>query len=82
MMRLEVRNLPADRLARYLVEEFAGTDNGEGVVTGDGWRVRFVPGEPVHMRAGTIPVLFIEIDGEREADAAAFMRQKTMRGGG
>ncbi len=83
MRRLEVRLLPAAQLVRYLVTDFGGADRGDGTVTGDGWVARFVPGEPVAMRAGTrIPVLFIEFEGPREAEAAAFMAKMTMRGGG
>jgi hypothetical protein len=51
-------------------------------VRGDGWAVRFVHGEPVQLGRTRIAVLFIEIDGAREAEIAAFMRNKTMRGGG
>jgi hypothetical protein len=29
-----------------------------------------------------VPVLFIDIAGEREAELTAFVRRKTMRGGG
>jgi len=41
-----------------------------------------VPGDPVATRFATIQVLFIEIEGAREDEIAAFMRRKTMRGGG
>jgi hypothetical protein len=29
-----------------------------------------------------VPVVFYEVEGERGAEAAAFLRHKTMRGGG
>lgn len=81
MTRLEVRNLPLAQLRGYLVDEMGGAADGD-TVRGDGWTVRFVPGEPVVTRLSSIPVLFIEIDGAREEEIAAFMRRKTMRGGG
>lgn len=81
MTRLEVRNMPAEQLRCYLVDELAGVADGDAV-RGEGWAVRFIPGEPVRLRLMTIAVLFIEIDGEREEEIAAFMRNKTMRGGG
>ncbi len=82
MTRLEVRNVPAALLARDLRDEFAGLDHGDGTVTGAGWLVRFIPGDPVRMGLTVVPVLFIEISGEREAEAATFVRRKSMRGGG
>ena len=81
MTRLEVRNLPLAQLRGYLVDELAGAVEGD-TVRGDGWTVRFVPGDPVATRFATIQVLFIEIEGAREDEIAAFMRRKTMRGGG
>ncbi|MEK7693231.1 MAG: hypothetical protein AAB349_03485 [Chloroflexota bacterium] len=81
MTRLEVRNLPAGQLRGYLVDELAGVADGD-TVRGDGWVVRFIQGEPARLRLMTIAVLFIEIEGAREDEVAAFMRNKTMRGGG
>ena len=81
MTRLEVRNLPVGQLRGYLVDELAGVADGD-TVRGDGWAVRFIQGEPVQLRLITIAVLFIEIEGAREDEIAAFMRNKTMRGGG
>lgn len=82
MTRLEVRNVPAVLLARDLRDEFEDMEQADGTVAGDGWLVRFIPGEPVRMGLTVVPVLFIEISGEREAEAAAFVRRKSMRGGG
>ncbi len=82
MTRLEVRNVPAPFLARDLRDEFDGSEQPDGTVTGDGWLVRFIPGEPVRMGQTVVPVLFIEISGDREAEAATFVRRKSMRGGG
>ena len=81
MIRLEVRNMPAPPLLRALVDELGATQDADSA-HGDGWRVRFIEGEPVRTKLLTIPVLFIEIDGVREDEAAAFLRRKTMRGGG
>lgn len=82
MRRLEVRLLPRTQLAGYLVNGFDGADNGD-TVTGEGWLARFIPGEPIPMKTGgAIPVLFVEFDGERESEAAAFLAKMTMRGGG
>ena len=83
MTRLEVRLLPARQLIGYLEVEYGVTGNADGVVTGEGWSARFVAGEPVVMKTGTrVPVLFIEIEGEREHEVAAFLARMTMRGGG
>ena len=83
MTRLELRNVPADLLRSYLVAEFGGTAGEGGDVDGEGWAVRFTEGEPVRFGPHTVvPVLFVEIEGEREAAATAFLTRKSMRGGG
>jgi len=83
MTRLELRNVPADLLCGYLVAEFDGTVGGDGDVRGPGWVVRFIDGEPVRFGPHTVvPVLFVEIEGEQEAAAKAFVTRKAMRGGG
>ncbi|GAB4320792.1 MAG: hypothetical protein Kow0010_00820 [Dehalococcoidia bacterium] len=81
MTRLEVRNLPAVQIATCLVDELGGAQH-DGGVSGDGWTVRFVRGEPAMVGRFRVPVLFIEVDGPREQEVAAFVRRKTMRGGG
>ena len=77
-----MRNLrPAD-IARDLLKEMEGREV-DGGVDGDGWTVRFVEGEPAKVGPRfRVPVLFIDIAGEREAELTAFGRRKTMRGGG
>ena len=77
-----MRNLrPAD-IARDLLKEMEGREV-DGGVDGDGWTVRFVEGEPAKVGPRfRVPVLFIDIAGEREAELTAFVRRKTMRGGG
>lgn len=82
MKRIEIRKLPATDMQRYLVEEFGGEVAGDGLVHGEGWLARFIQGEPIQMRLTTVPVLFVEFEGEREAEACAFLSQKAMRGGG
>jgi len=79
--RLEVRNMRPREIAPYLVDELGGVGDDD-TVSGDGWTVRFLPGEPAAVGRFRVPVLFIEVAGEREAEVAQFLRQKTMRGGG
>ena len=82
MTRLEVRNVASALVARDLSDEFEGMVQDAATVTGEGWIVRFIAGEPVRMGLTVVPVLFIEVSGEREAEAATFVRRKSMRGGG
>lgn len=81
MERLEVRNIETALIVGYLVRELGGRAEG-ALVTGDGWTVRIVPGEAERVGGLRVPVVFYEVEGEREAEAAAFLRHKTMRGGG
>lgn len=77
-----MRNLRPAEIARDLLKEMDGHEV-EGGVDGDGWTVRFVEGEPAKVGPRfRVPVLFIDIAGEREAELTAFVRRKTMRGGG
>lgn len=79
--RLEIRNIRAREIARYLLDEMHGTGD-ETVVRGRDWSVHLVPGEPALVGRHPVPVLFLDIEGEREAEVVQFLRQKTMRGGG
>ena len=81
MTRLEVRNLKPELIASYLREEFDG-DGDDEAVEGEGWRVDLRVGEPAGVGRFRVPVLFLEIEGQREAEVTAFLRRKTMRGGG
>lgn len=81
MERLEVRNVETDLIAGYLVREMGGHRQGD-TVEGEGWSVRFVPGESARVGGIRVPVVFYEVEGEREAEIAAYLRRKTMRGGG
>lgn len=80
-MRLEVRNLRAADIRRETAAALHGREE-DGAVAGPGWRVRFHDGQPARVGALAVPVLFLEIEGEREAEVAAFLRLHTMRGGG
>jgi Domain of unknown function (DUF1952) len=81
--RLEVRLLPARQIIGYLEAEYGAADQGNGVVTGDGWNARFIGGEPIVIgKATRVPVLFIEVEGEHEHEVARFLTRMTMRGGG
>jgi len=51
-------------------------------VAGDRWAARFVEGVPQRAGLILIPVLFAEFEGERAAEASAFLAGKAMRGGG
>jgi hypothetical protein len=79
--RLEVRNLRADEVRAQLLREMGGTEHGTQV-DGDGWSVDFVAGEPAKVGRMLVPVLFLDVSGEREAEIAHYLRLRTMRGGG
>lgn len=81
MTTLEIRNVPADEIRRLLTGQFGGSVDGD-VVNGDGWRVVLREGLPVFFGQTRVSVLFLNIEGDREADATAFLRKSTMRGGG
>ncbi len=81
MTRLEVRNLRADEIRAQLLREMGGTADGTRV-DGDGWSVDFVVGEPAKVGRMEVPVLFLDVSGEREAEIAHYLRLRTMRGGG
>ncbi len=81
MTRLEIRNLPADEIRAQLLREMGGTVAGTRVA-GDGWSVDFVRGEPAKVGRMLVPVLFLDVRGEREVEIAHYLRQRTMRGGG
>jgi hypothetical protein len=83
MTRLEVRLLPARQLVGYLDAEYGAVSQDDGLVQGDGWTAKFVDGAPILVgKATRVPVLFIEVEGERESEVAAFLTRMTMRGGG
>ena len=71
----------ADEIRTQLVTDFGGIAEGD-TVRGEGWSVRFVPGEPAGIGRMRVPVLFLDVEGNREEEAARFLRHRTMRGGG
>ena len=81
---LELRNVPRFRVMEYL-EEAGGKPSGELAVQGDGWRAELVEMEPVKITVMEISRDLLVIEGEDETsvkNVRAFMRRKTMRGGG
>jgi hypothetical protein len=79
--RLEIRNLRADEIRAQLLREMGGKVDGTRV-DGAGWSVDFVQGEPAKVGRMLVPVLFLDVSGEREAEIAHYLRLRTMRGGG
>ena len=81
---MELRNLPRFRIMEYLTEA-GGVPSGELAVAGQGWQAELVEMEPVQIGVMSIrrDMLVIEgSDGDEVTSVHAFMRQKTMRGGG
>jgi len=81
---MELRNVPRFRVMEYLIEA-GGEENGELAVTGDGWKAWLEELEPVKIITMTVrrDMLIIEGDDDAAVDEVhAFMRRKTMRGGG
>lgn len=80
---LELRNLPHHRLMEYLVEA-GGEVVGVFSVRGDGWTAYLKCMDPVQVGTIRVPCDFLVIEGDSEAveRVYAFMRRKTMRGGG
>ncbi|MCA9831992.1 MAG: hypothetical protein R3B97_03235 [Dehalococcoidia bacterium] len=81
LTRIEVRNLDPELIASYLVDELAGHRSGR-VVDGPGWAVHLVRGEQAGVGKFRVPVLYLDVTGSRQLEVAAFLRRKTMRGGG
>jgi hypothetical protein len=82
-VELELRNLPGFRIMEYLAEA-GGEPTGELAVSGDGWSAYLEPIEPAVVGAVQIPSDRLVISGHDSAveRISAFMRRKTMRGGG
>ena len=81
---MELRNVPRFRVMEYLAEA-GGSPDGEMSVHGDGWRGALIELEPVQITVITVRRDLLVIEGP-DAGAVervyAFMRRKTMRGGG
>jgi hypothetical protein len=85
MMRkeLELRNLPRFRIMEYLIEA-GGAKTDELGVAGPDWSARLEAMEPAKIITMTVRRDLLIIEGEDAAveEKYAFMRRKTMRGGG
>ena len=82
MNRIEIRGLKPGLFRSYLVDEFGGAVQPDGSVAGDGWVARFIEATPHRTGLVLVPVLFVEFEGQRAAQASAFLAGKAMRGGG
>lgn len=83
-VEMELRNLPRFRIMEYL-QELGGTPTGELAVEGEGWRAWLEEMEPAVIVTLTVrrDMLILESEDQETLDRVhAFMRYKTMRGGG
>jgi hypothetical protein len=82
-IEFELRNLPRFRVREYLVEA-GGGEVDDLTVTGAGWTATLTAMPPAQVGSFAIPRDLLVIAGDEDAVArvSAFMRQKTMRGGG
>lgn len=80
---MELRNVPRNRVMEYL-QEAGGTPDGELSVSGEGWHARLEEMEPAQVITMTIrrDCLIIEGGDDIVPDVYAYLRRKTMRGGG
>lgn len=80
---LELRNLPHFRVMEYLVK-VGGIRCGDLRIAGDGWTATLCPIPPAQVGSIRVPCDLLIIEGNTEHVNAvhAFIRQKTMRGGG
>ncbi|MDX1992576.1 MAG: hypothetical protein SF029_09305 [bacterium] len=83
-VELDLRNLPLFRLMEYLTEA-GGDPSGERTVTAARWQAEILRMEPVTITPILkVPrdLLVIEGDEDEVRRVEAYMRHKTMRGGG
>lgn len=82
-VEMDLRNLPAPQIMDYL-QEAGATRTGERRVVGSGWSAELHPQPPAQIGVMFVPrdLLVIEGDDDAVARIHAFMRRKTMRGGG
>lgn len=82
-VEMELCNLPLERLMGYLVEA-GGQQHGERAAHGKGWAAVLTEMEPAQVSVIRVPrdLLVIEGDPEVVEQVHAFMRRRTMRGGG
>ncbi len=82
-VELELCNLPIDRVMGYLVDA-GGQLDGDRAVHGAGWSAVLMAMEPAQVSVIRVPrdLLVIEGDPDPVERVQAFMRRRTMRGGG
>ena len=82
-VEMELRNMPRFRIIQYL-EEAGGTSTADLVVSADGWSAWLEEMEPAYVGRIQVPRDLLVIEGEDDSveSIQAFMRAKTMRGGG
>lgn len=80
---MDLRNLKPEQVMSYLVE-CGGALTGERLATGTGWQAELQAMPPVELGVMRIPrdLLVIEGDEAVVTEVVAFMKRKTMRGGG
>ncbi len=82
-VEMELCNLPLDRVIGYLVEA-GGQLDGNRTVCGEGWSAVLVKMEPARVSVIRVPRDLLVIEGHPDSveRVQAFMRRRTMRGGG
>ena len=83
-IEMELRNVPRFRVMEYLMEA-GGEQMNETGVKGKNWAAWLEEMEPARVGALSVRRDMLIIEGADEAAVSrvhAFMRQKTMRGGG
>ncbi len=82
-VEMELRNLPLERVMGYLVDA-GGQLEGTRAVHGQGWSAELIEMEPAQVGVIRVPRDLLVIEGESGTveQVHAFMRRRTMRGGG
>ncbi len=82
-VEMELRNLPLDRVMSYLVDA-GGQLDGTRTVYGEGWSAELIELAPAQVSVIRVPRDLLVIEGESGTveQVYAFMRRRTMRGGG
>lgn len=83
-IEMELRNVPRNRVMEYLVEA-GGTERDAMHADGDGWQAWLEEMEPAKVVTMLVRRDMLIIEGDEEetvTSVQAYMRRKTMRGGG
>ena len=82
-VEMDLRNFPRFRIMEYLVEA-GGQLTAEYAVSGTSWTAELIAMDPINVGLIKVRRDMLVIDGDDSAvpDIEAFMRRKTMRGGG